>query len=142
MITRTHFERLRALLIKAAESLSDTDALQAVEFFAVWSGDSVDYAVGDRVSYNGTLYKSRQAHTSQSIYPPNLVPALWEVVAPEGKGDSPDNPIEYDQSMAIEEGKFYIENDVIYLCIRDSGVPLYTALANVIGNYVEVFVGN
>ena len=67
---------------------------------------------------------------------------MWEVVAPEGKGDSPDNPIEYDQSMAIEEGKFYIENDVIYICTRNSVNPLYTALANVIGNYVEVFVGN
>ena len=70
-----------------------------------------------------------------------MIPALWEVVAPEGKGDSPDNPIEYDQNMAIEKDKFYIENDVVYVCIRDSGVPLYTALANVIGNYVEVFVG-
>lgn len=133
--------RLRPLIVKASASLSDTDALQAVELFPHWATDTA-YAVGDRVSYDGTLYKARQAHTSQSIYPPNIVPALWEVVAPEGKGDSPDNPIEYDQSMAIEKDKFYIENDVIYLCIRDSGVPLYTALANVVGNYVEVFVGN
>jgi len=43
--------------------------------------------------------------------------------------------------MVLEEGKFYIENDVVYVCIRDSGVPLYTALANVIGNYVEIYVG-
>ena len=140
MITRTRFEQLHALLIKAAESLSDTDALQAVEFFEEWQADT-DYERGDRRRYDGTLYKARQSHTSQSIYPPNLVPALWEVVAPEGKGDSPDNPIEYDQSMAIEKDKFYQENDVIYICIRDSGVPLYTALANVIGNYVEVYVG-
>ena len=133
--------RLRPLIIKASASLSDTDALEAVELFDEWKPDT-DYERGDRRRYEGVLYKARQAHTSQEIYPPNIVPALWEVVAPEGKGDSPDNPIEYDQSMAIEEGKFYIENDVVYLCIRDSGVPLYTALANVIGNYVEVFVGN
>lgn len=133
--------RLRPLIIKASASLSDTDALQAVELFDEWKPDT-DYERGDRRRHEGILYKARQSHTSQSIYPPNLVPALWEVVAPEGKGDSPDNPIEYDQSMAIEEGKFYIENDVVYVCIRDSGVPLYTALANVVGNYVEVFVGN
>lgn len=141
MITRTHFEQLRVLLIKAAESLSDTDALQAVEFFDEWLPDT-DYERGDRRRYEGTLYKARQGHTSQSIYTPDMIPALWEVVAEPGQGDTPDNPIPYNQSMAIEEGKFYIENDVIYLCIRDSGVPLYTALANVIGNYVEVFVGN
>ena len=133
--------RLRPLIIKASASLSDTDALQAVELFDEWEPDT-DYSIGDRRRYEGVLYKARQTHTSQEIYPPNIVPALWEVVAPEGKGDSPDNPIEYDQSMAIVEGKFYIENDVVYVCIRDSGVPLYTALANVIGNYVEVFVGN
>lgn len=138
---RSKLEKLRQLIIKASASLSDTDALQAVELFDEWMPDT-DYERGDRRRYEGVLYKARQSHTSQSIYPPNLVPALWEVVAPEGKGDSPDNPIEYDQNMAIEKGKYYIENDVIYLCIRDSGVPLYTALANVIGNYVEVFVGN
>ncbi|MBR6354254.1 MAG: hypothetical protein IKS01_00565 [Paludibacteraceae bacterium] len=133
--------RLRPLIVKASASLSDTDALQAVELFDEWLPDT-DYSIGDRRRYEGVLYKARQAHTSQEIYPPNIVPALWEVVAPEGKGDSPDNPIEYDQSMAIEEGKFYIENDVIYICTRNSVNPLYTALANVIGNYVEVFVGN
>lgn len=132
--------RLRPYIVKASESLSDTDALEAVELFDEWVPDT-DYERGDRRRHEGVLYKARQAHTSQSIYPPNLVPALWEVVAPEGKGDSPDNPIVYDQSMAIEKGKYYIENDVIYICIRDSGVPLYTALANVVGNYVKVYVG-
>ena len=141
MITWAKLNKLRELIVKASASLSDSDALEAVELFEEWKPDTW-YIIGDRRRYDETLYKCRQDHTSQEHYPPDIVPALWEVVAPEGKGDSPDNPIEYDQSMAIEEGKFYIENDVVYLCIRDSGVPLYTALANVIGNYVEVYVGN
>lgn len=140
MISRFHLENLRSLIIKASASLSDTDALQAVELFDEWKPDT-DYERGDRRRYEGVLYKARQAHTSQSIYTPDMIPALWEVVAEPGQGDTPDNPIPYNQSMAIEKDKFYIENDVIYLCIRDSGVPLYTALANVIGNYVEIFVG-
>ena len=141
MITWAKILKLRELLVKASASLSDTDALQAVEFFDEWKPDTW-YIIGGRRRYGETLYKCRQDHTSQAHYTPDIVPALWEVVAPEGKGDSPDNPIEYNQNMAIIEGKFYIENDVIYICIRDSGVPLYTALANVIGNYVEVYVGN
>lgn len=141
MIPRIRLEKLRSLIVKASASLSDSDALEAVELFEEWKPDTW-YIIGDRRRHEETLYKCRQDHTSQAHYTPDIVPALWEVVAPEGKGDSPDNPIEYNQSMAIEEGKFYIENDVIYICIRDSGVPLYTALANVIGNYVEVFVGN
>lgn len=137
---RSKLNKLRELIEKASVSLSDSDALNGVELFEAWKPDT-DYFIGDRRRYDDVLYKARQGHTSQEIYPPNTVPALWEVVAPEGKGDSPDNPIEYDQSMILEQGKFYIENDVVYICIRDSGVPLYTALANVIGNYVEVFVG-
>lgn len=140
-MTREKALKLRELIVKASASLDDSDALDGIELFDEWAVDT-DYERGDRRRHEGVLYKARQSHTSQSIYPPNLVPALWEVVAPEGKGDSPDNPIEYDQSMAIEKGKYYIENDVIYICIRDSGVPLYTALANVIDNYVEVYVGN
>ena len=139
-MTREHAIKLRQMIVKASASLTDTDALQSMELFDQWKPDT-DYAEGDRRRWDGRLYKCRQAHTSQAIYPPSITPALWEVVAPECKGDSPDNPIEYDQSMAIEKGKFYRENDVIYICIRDSGVPLYTALANVIGNYVEVYVG-
>lgn len=135
-----HAYKIKEMMHKASASLSDTDALQAVELFAEWATDT-DYSVDERIRYEGVLYKCRQAHTSQSIYTPDMIPALWEVVAEPGQGDTPDNPIPYNQSMAIEEGKFYIENDVIYLCIRDSGVPLYTALANVVGNYVEVYVG-
>ena len=63
MITWEKLYTLRHMIVKAAASLSDTDALQGVELFAVWSGDSVDYAVGDRVSYDGTLYKCLTAHT-------------------------------------------------------------------------------
>ena len=77
MISRFHLENLRSLIIKASASLSDTDALQGVELFAVWSGDSVDYAVGDRVSYDGTLYKCLTAHTSQSTWTPPDSPSLW-----------------------------------------------------------------
>ena len=77
MISRFHLEKLRSLIIKASASLSDTDALQGVELFAVWSGDSVDYAVGDRVSYDGTLYKCLTAHTSQSTWTPPDSPSLW-----------------------------------------------------------------
>ena len=137
---REHAYKIKEMMHKASASLSDTDALQAIELYDEWKPDT-DYIIGDRRRYEGTLYKSRQVHTSQSIYPPNITPALWEVVAPEGKGDSPDNPIVYDQSMAIEKDKYYIENDVLYICTRSSGVPLYTALANVVGNYVEIWVG-
>ncbi|MBR2554289.1 MAG: hypothetical protein IKE94_05440 [Aeriscardovia sp.] len=138
MISRFHLEKLRSLIIKASASLSDTDALEAVELFAVWASDT-DYAVGDRVSYEGTLYKCRQSHTSQSIYTPDMIPALWEEVAEPGQGDTPDNPIPYNNNMELFEGKYYSQYDVVYICTRSTGTAVYNDLADLVHIYVEVY---
>lgn len=76
MITRTHAHKLRAMIVKAAVSLTDTDALTAVELFPKWQDDA-EYSVNDRVRYNDLLYKCLQAHTSQSTWTPPDSPSLW-----------------------------------------------------------------
>lgn len=75
---------LRPMIEKASVSLSDTDALDAVELFPAWEADT-EYARGVRARYNGRLYRCEQAHTSQSIYPPDIIPALWTEVARPGE---------------------------------------------------------
>ena len=37
----------------------------------------VAYKIGDEVTYRGVLYRCRQAHTSQAVWTPPVVPALW-----------------------------------------------------------------
>lgn len=69
--------KLRELIIKASASLSDKDALDGVELFPLWSSESIEYAVGDRVSHDGTLYKCLTAHTSQETWTPDASPSLW-----------------------------------------------------------------
>lgn len=49
--------------------------------FNEWSGDSVAYKVGDRVKYFGLLYKCIQAHTSQSVWAPDVAVSLWVRIA-------------------------------------------------------------
>ena len=138
MISRFHLEKLRSLIIKASASLSDTDALQAVELFDEWKPDT-DYERGDRRRYEGVLYKARQAHTSQEIYPPDITPALWEEVAEPGQGDTPDNPIPYNNNMELFEGKYYSQYDVVYICTRSTGTAVYNDLADLVHIYVEVY---
>ncbi len=74
---------LRPMIEKATVSLSDTDALEAVELFPTWKTDT-DYAADVRVRYERTLYKCVQAHTSQADWTPDAVPALWTAVAEPG----------------------------------------------------------
>ncbi|MFD7729111.1 M28 family peptidase [Kitasatospora phosalacinea] len=38
----------------------------------------VAYSVGDVVTYNGVSYRCLQAHTAQSTWTPDVVPALWQ----------------------------------------------------------------
>lgn len=76
MIPRIRLEKLRSLIIKASASLSDSDALNGIELFPVWATDTA-YAVGDRVSYDGTLYKCLTAHASQATWKPDVSPSLW-----------------------------------------------------------------
>ncbi|MFI9787717.1 M28 family peptidase [Kitasatospora sp. NPDC051984] len=40
----------------------------------------VNYNAGDVVTYNGVSYRCLQAHTSQSTWTPDVVPALWQRV--------------------------------------------------------------
>ena len=79
----TYIERARALrpyIEKAAISLTDEDALQAVELFPQWVVEHA-YVVGERLQYNGVLYRVIQAHTSQADWTPDITPALFVVVS-------------------------------------------------------------
>ena len=75
---------LRAMIEQAVASLSDEDALEAVELFPKWQ-TGVTYVPKDRVRYDGILYECIQEHTSQDDWHPDIVPALWKRVAEPGE---------------------------------------------------------
>lgn len=81
-MTRGKAKQLRALIEMLAITLDDATALTGVELFPAWA-TNVAYAVGNRVQYNGTLYKCVQAHTSQADWMPDATPALWVIVSVE-----------------------------------------------------------
>ena len=80
---RSHAIKLRQMIEKAAVSLPDEDALEAVELFPAWAAN-VEYERGIRVRYNGKLYRCEQTHTSQAGWTPDLTPALWTEVTEPG----------------------------------------------------------
>ena len=80
-MTRGKAKLLRNLIEQLAITLDDATALTGIELFPTWG--LISYSVGDRVQYNGTLYKCVQAHTAQSEWTPDATPALWVVVTVE-----------------------------------------------------------
>ena len=127
---------LRPYIVKAAQSLDDTDAIHAVDLYDEWMPNT-EYVVAYKVRRNGKVYRATQAHTSQTDWIPETTPALWEEINETHKGTL-DDPIPYGGNMALEAGKYYSQGGVVYLCTRDTGNPVYHALADLVGLYVEV----
>lgn len=71
---------LRKKIELASSTMTDMNALTAVELFPMWK-TATEYDVGVRVQYDGTLYKCVQAHTSQADWTPDATQALWVVVS-------------------------------------------------------------
>ena len=40
--------------------------------------------------------------------------------------------------MALTAGLYYVQGDAVYLCTRDTVKPVYNALAELVGLYVDV----
>ena len=83
-MTRERAYKLRELIVRAAESLADEDALDGIELFPGWAA-GMDYSVGGRVRYADRLYRCEQAHRSQDDWTPDVTPALWTEVAKPGE---------------------------------------------------------
>ena len=135
-MTRAKAKHLRQLIEQLAVTLDDETALTGVELFPAWVVGRA-YAVDDRVQHDGTLYKCVQAHTSQADWTPDATHALWAGIC-ETHGGTLTDPIPYNGNMALESGKYYIQDYVIYLCNRDTINPVYNPLEELVGLYVEV----
>lgn len=128
--------RLRHHIETAVQSLPDGEALEVVTLYPEWAA-GVDYSTGHKVQYGGNLWRCMQAHTAQSGWEPSTATAsLWEQICESHDGTLAD-PIPYSGNMALENGKYYTQGGVTYLCTRDTGSPVYNALADLVGIYVD-----
>lgn len=112
--------KLRPFIEKAAISLSDEDALEAVNLFPNWH-EGIAYEKDARVKYEEILYKCLQAHTSQSGWTPIAAPSLWakvlipdENVIPEWEQPDSTNP--------YMKGDKVLFNNIVYESTIDNNI--------------------
>ena len=134
-MTRAKAKQLRQLIEQLAVTLDDETALTGIELFPIWTIDRA-YAVGDKAQRSGRLWRCIQAHTSQAGWEPENVASLWTEICESHSGTLED-PIPYNGNMALESGKYYMQDGKIYRCTRDTGNPVYHALSDLVGLYVE-----
>ena len=133
---RSEALNLRKHIENAVQSLPDAAALEAAILHPVWKA-GIAYTVGYKAQHNGKLWRCLQAHTSQSGWEPENVPALWEEIYETHDGTLVD-PIPYEGNMALASGKYYSQDGVAYLCNRDTVNPVYNPLSELVGIYVEI----
>ena len=128
------------LAVEQAKNIKDDQkALEVKVLYEQWENQiGKNLAVGEYIQYDGKLYRVLQAHVAQ----PNWIPgvgteSLFIVIEKKCEGTIND-PIPFVQNMELFNGKYYIQNDVLYLCNRDSVIPMYHDLSALVGMYVEV----
>ena len=72
-------QAIRDSMDAAAIALTDEQAAKAPRIYPAWK-TSKSYTVGERIRYNGILYKVLQAHTSQEDWTPDVAVSLFAKV--------------------------------------------------------------
>lgn len=138
-------KQLRMALHMFAETIEDdVEAISIKSLYPKWEtviGKQVKQ--GYKFIYGEDLYKviAPDGLVIQEHYIPGQGTESLYARIDETHAGTPEDPIPYNGNMELFNGKYYIQNDIIYKCIRDSGQPLYHNLADLIGTYVEVYEG-
>lgn len=130
-------QKLRTVMDTAGAMLTDDQALTVKMLYPVWQAGT-DYIKDERFRYGNDLYKVLKPHTSQSDWLPGTGTESLYVRIDEAHTGTLTDPIPYSGNMALESGKYYIQDGVVNKCIRDTINPVYDALADLVGLYVEV----
>lgn len=128
--------KLKQLLQAQVTQQTDEEALNNIELFPTWQGKLGEQVEqGERLYFDDRLWKVLQTHTVQEEWKPDVATSLYVQVVNDDAGTI-DNPIPFELNMELVEGKYYIEDGVEYLCIRELAQSVWH-LADLVSNYVE-----
>ena len=119
--------------------LTDTESLKVKDLYPEWEskmGQQVN--VGEKYRYDGRLWKVLQQHTVQETWKPGEGTESLYTEVTESHAGTKEDPIPYNNNMELENGKYYSQDGVTYICTRDTSIPVYNPLADLVGIYVEV----
>lgn len=121
-------------------ALDDTDSLYFKTLYPTWE-DSIGQTVeqGYKFIYQERLYKVLQKSLKiQSQYLPGQgTESLYTEVNETNQGTLED-PIPYNGNMSLEKDKHYIQENVIYLCTRNTEQPVHHNLKDLVNLYVTI----
>ena len=137
----TESEVSRLLIAQQINTLTvdDNTALRMKDYYPTFEsviGQTVRQ--GFKFTHGDKLWRTEQPEmTIQEHYAPGVgTESLYSEICETHAGTLED-PIPYSGNMALESGKYYMQDGKIYRCTRDTVNPVYNALSELVGLYVE-----
>lgn len=136
-----HSELIEYLKSSTA-TVDDQTALTGMELYPHWAV-GLEIKEGERYQCEGKLYKCITEHITQDNWKPSVdTSSLWTVIDVEHEGTI-DDPIPASKNMEYVKGKYYIEDEVVYLMNRESMVDGETITlaylpSELVGQYFEI----
>lgn len=145
-ISYDYLKKVDTLISGIADNINDAgltieQSLEEKEYFPKWSNLIGKQAtVGYMFTHEDTLFEVITEHTFAEEWIPNVgTESLYKVVQIEASGTI-DDPITWEYNMELFAGKYYKDKEILYLCIKDSGMGMaYENLSDLVsGGFVEV----
>lgn len=142
-MTSKEMRELANAIIVLRGVATDEQAISAKALYPMWEDlvarSFVAEESGYRFRYGSDLYKTIQANlTFAEQWVPGVGTESMYARIDETHTGTLEDPIPYDGNMELFNGKYYSQDGVVYLCNRDTGAPVYNALADLVNIYVVV----
>lgn len=137
--TKEIWRAIVKLAVEQARGITDDQkALEIKSLYKQWEAQIGKVLnVGEYVQHENKLYRVLQQHTAQENWKPGVgTESLFIVIDKEHSGTIND-PIPWSTNMECFNGKYYTEENILYLCIRDSGIALHYNIKDLIGTYFQ-----
>ena len=139
----TEQEQHMDIVKDAVQSFNDETALSVKSLYPEWE-DLIGKTVklGTKFNYWGFLYKTAQDNLLiQEQYKPGAdgTESLYTYIDETHEGTH-DDSIPYYGNQILEKGKFYTQDDVLYICTNGSGTAVFDRLEDLhafVARYVE-----
>ena len=131
------------MCIKTARQITDDQEALAVKcLYKNWSKQlGRELIVGEYVQHGDRLYRVLTTHVAQANWEPGVGTESLFVIVDKTHAGTKEDAIPWSNNMECEEGKYYSEDGVIYLCVRASEIALQCKIIDVLGNYFQLAEG-
>lgn len=143
MMTIQKINEIADAIVLLKNQITDEQAVEMKILYPKWkdlvANNYTAQETGYRFVHEGKLYKTLQASLPfmEQWIPGQGTESMYARID-ETRAGTLEDPIPYEGNMILENGKYYIQEEVIYKCNRDTGIPVYQKLSELVEIYVEI----